>query len=57
MESMYDWVQKMIKLEKVDAPTKEEFGRIMHDEDVPEERKLEILKKVEMAGGYEGLCD
>lgn len=57
MESMYDWVQKMIRLEKSDAPTKEEFGRIMHDDSIPEEKKLEVLKQVELAGGYEGLCD
>ena len=39
------------------APTKSEFGRLMHDDNVDEEEKERILKSVEEAGGYDNLDD
>lgn len=41
----------------VKAPTKSEFGRLMHDDAVSEEEKERILKSVEAAGGYDNLED
>ena len=41
----------------VKAPTKSEFGRLMHDDSVSEEEKERILKSVEAAGGYDNLED
>ena len=40
-----------------DTMTKEEFGRIMHDDDATEEEKQEALRMMEEAGGYENLGD
>ena len=37
------------------VPTKSEFGRLMHDDEVDEEEKQRILKSVEEAGGYDNL--
>lgn len=39
------------------APTKSEFGRLMHDDEVSEEEKQRILRSVEEAGGYDNLDD
>ena len=39
------------------VPTKSEFGRLMHDDEVTEEEKQRILKSVEEAGGYDNLED
>ena len=39
------------------APTKSEFGRLMHDDETSEEEKQRILKSVEEAGGYDNLED
>jgi len=37
--------------------TKQEFGRIMHDPDASEEDKMEALKMLQEADGYENLAD
>lgn len=37
--------------------TKSEFGKYMHDPDIDEETKQQILKEVERAGGYDNLDD
>lgn len=39
------------------TPTKSEFGRLMHDDEISEEEKDLILKSVEEAGGYDNLED
>ena len=41
----------------IKTPTKSEFGRLMHDDEVSEEEKQRILKSVEAAGGYDNLED
>lgn len=38
-------------------PTKSEFGRLMHDDEVSEEEKKRILQSVEEASGYDNLED
>lgn len=35
--------------------TREQFGKIMHDDTISEKEKLEYLEKVVTAGGYENL--
>ena len=35
--------------------TREQFGKIMHDDTISEREKLEYLEKVVTAGGYENL--
>lgn len=55
--NVMEYMRLQAKLARIDLPTKAEFGRIMHDDDVPEETKLEIVKKLEVAGGYENLQD
>lgn len=45
------------RLATMDVPTRKEFGQIMHDKSVSEEVKQEILKKVEMEGGYDNLAN
>ena len=35
--------------------TREQFGKIMHDDAISEKEKLEYLEKVITAGGYENL--
>lgn len=46
------------KVAQMDLPTKEEFGRIMHDPNIDEEKKKAIALKVkEVANGYENLQD
>lgn len=53
--NIMEYMIAQARIAKLDAPTKEEFGRIMHDSEVSEEKKFEILKKVEEAGGYGNL--
>lgn len=55
--NVMEYMRAQAKLAKLELPTKYEFGRIMHDDDVSEETKQEILKKLEEAGGYENLQD
>lgn len=45
------------KIAAMDAPTKEEFGKLMHNRWLTDEEKQEILKKVELEGGYGSLVD
>ena len=35
--------------------TRDQFGKIMHDDTISEKEKLEYLEKVVTAGGYENL--
>ena len=35
--------------------SRQEFGDIMHDDEISDEKKFEILKEVELLGGYENL--
>lgn len=37
--------------------TKQEFGRIMHDPNATEDDKMEALKMLQEADGYENLAD
>lgn len=53
--SVLEYMKAQAKLAKMDLPTKKEFGRIMHDDMVSEEIKQNIIKKMEVAGGYENL--
>lgn len=39
------------------APTKSEFGRLMHDDSIDDEERQRILDSVEEAGGYDNLDD
>ena len=39
------------------TPSKSEFGRLMHDDELSDEEKTRILESVEMAGGYDNLED
>lgn len=55
--NVMEYMRAQAKLAKLDLPTKAEFGQIMHDDEVSEETKQEILKKLEGAGGYENLQD
>ena len=55
--NVMEYMRAQAKLAKLELPTKEEFDKIMHDDDVSEETKQEILKKLEEAGGYENLQD
>lgn len=55
--NVMEYMRVQAKLAKLKLPTKEEFGKIMRDNDVSEETKQEILKKLEEAGGYENLQD
>lgn len=55
--NVMEYMRVQAKLAKLELPTKEEFVKIMHDNDVSEETKQEILKKLEEAGGYENLQD
>lgn len=55
--NVMEYFRTQAKVARMDLPTKQEFGRIMHDDDVDESTKQEILKKMEVAGGYENLQD
>lgn len=55
--NVMEYMHAQAKLAKLELTTKEEFSKIMHDNDVSEETKQEILKKLEEAGGYENLQD
>ena len=50
--NMLEYCQRMAKLAEVDPPTKEEFGKLMHDPLLTDEEKWDIVKKVELVGGY-----
>lgn len=52
MASLYDLLVSAISL-----PTKSEFGKKMHDPNLSDEDKEEILQKVADNGGYENLED
>lgn len=53
--TMADFIASLV--DAMIAPTKSEFGERMHDPNVTEEEKQEILEAVEMAGGYDNLED
>lgn len=53
--TMADFIASLAR--SATAPTKSEFGERMHDQNVTEEEKQEILEAVEMAGGYDNLED
>lgn len=38
-----------------DCPTKEQFGKLMHDSSISEAEKIKVAKAVALAGGYECL--
>jgi hypothetical protein len=51
-----DWMN-LCYGEKEEAMTREEFGRVMHDDSISESKKLAYLEKVEQLGGYDGLSE
>lgn len=53
--NVLEYMQQQKRIADLDLPTREEFGKIMHDPEVSEETKQEILKKVEAVNGYENL--
>lgn len=55
--NVMEYMRQQAKLAKMDLPTQKEFGKIMHDEEVSDDVKFDILKKIEEAGGYENLQD
>lgn len=52
MASLLDVLNKVASRKVV---SKEEFGKIMHDDSVTDEEKFDILKEVEDFGGYDNL--
>jgi hypothetical protein len=54
--SLMDWMN-LCYGEKEEAMTREEFGRVMHDDSISESKKLAYLEKVEQLGGYDGLSE
>lgn len=52
MASLLDVLNKVASRKTV---SRKEFGKIMHDENITDEKKFEILKEVEDFGGYENL--
>lgn len=55
--NIMEYMRAQARLARLDLPTKEEFGKIMHSSETSDERKYEILKKLEEAGGYANLQD
>ena len=53
--TMTDFIAKLANASL--APTKSEFGSIMHGDDVSEDEKQRVLEEVELAGGYDNLED
>lgn len=54
--SLMDWMN-LCYGEEEGTLTREEFGRIMHDDSIPESKKLAYLEKVKQLGGYDGLSE
>ena len=56
--SFADILERKLKLlDNKKLPSKIEFGLKMHDDSLTDEQKKEIVEKVVMAGGYDGLPD
>lgn len=55
MQTVFEWAMLNLRMSQMDLPTKKEFGKIMHDKDISEKEKQKVLRKVEMANGYENL--
>ena len=54
--TMYEVIMMLKRAEQLEkVPTKELFGKQMHDEELTDEEKFKILEAVEEAGGYDGL--
>lgn len=51
--NMYEFLMRASMM----VSSKDEFGRMMHDDKLSDEEKLKILEQVEMVGGYDNLSD
>ncbi len=55
-KSLMDALMLAMAVEQ-NGPSKENFGYLMHNEDITEEEKQRVLERVALLGGYESLSE
>ena len=55
-KSLMDAIKLAMAMEQA-GPNKENFGYIMHNDNITEEEKQQVLKRVALLGGYECLSE
>ena len=57
LRDVFNYQKYRKELEQLDLPSKQEFGDIMHDDDIDVNLKLATAQRVREAGGYDLLGD
>ena len=55
-KSLLDAIRLAMAVEQ-SGPDKNTFGYLMHNDNITEEEKQQVLERVELLGGYECLID
>ncbi len=55
-KSLMDTLKLAMAVEQ-SGPSKDNFGYLMHNDNITEEEKQQVLERVELLGGYECLID
>lgn len=55
-KSLMDAIKLAMAVEQA-GPSKENFGYIMHNDNITEEEKQQVLKRVALLGGYKCLSE
>lgn len=55
-KSLLDMLKLAMAVEE-SGPNKEDFGYVMHNDNITEEEKQQVLERVALLGGYECLDD